>query len=203
MRVLVTSPEIDSLTRYLHVWANRLIEECSREHTFIQLDGKKATRKRVHGILEKKNIDVALLNGHGSDSCIMGHNEIIIDENNANLLSDKVVHALSCHTAKTLGPVAKSNGAKTYVGYKEKFVALLQSDKTNHPEDDDTAALFLNPAFAVQKALLSGKSGEDSVEIGRKAYNRSILEALNSDVQSDNDQFIDWLLWDRDNLVSC
>lgn len=31
----------------------------------------------------------------------------------------------------------------------------------------------------------------------------SIRDAINSDVQSDADQFINWLLWDRDNLTLC
>lgn len=203
MRVLVTSPEVDGLTRYLRVWSKRLIKRNNKKHDFLCLDGKKATRKRTMGMISKKRVDAVLFNGHGSDCEVAGYDEVIFDTDSAEMLNGKVVHALSCHTAKTLGPKAIQCGAKEYVGYDEKFVALLQNDKIGHPEEDDTAALFLDPAFVAQEALLDGKSGQEAVTLAKKAYNRSILKALNSDVQSDNDQFIGWLLWDREHLKSC
>lgn len=204
MRVLVTSPEVDSLTRYLRFWTKKLLEKYYKRHIFVCLDGARATRERTRGTLMKKNIDVALFNGHGSDKHIRGHdNAIIIGENDADLLRGKIVHALSCQTARTLGLRAKSAGALEYVGYDAKFVALLQKGKITCPLEDDTATLFLEPAFTAPKALLDGKAGAEAVRLAKQAYNRSILKALNSDIQSDNDQFIGFLVWDRDHLVAC
>ena len=53
------------------------------------------------------------------------------------------------------------------------------------------------------KALLDGKSAAEAVELAKKEYDKSIERALGSDIQSDDDQFINWLYWDRDNLRLC
>ena len=71
------------------------------------------------------------------------------------------------------------------------------------PLRDNTAALFLDAAFAAPKVLLRGGTVKDAIEASRKEYDRSIRKAINSDIQSDNDQFVNWLYWDRDNLVAC
>lgn len=203
MKVLTINPEKDCLTRYLLVWTNMMVDEMEGRHEFVRLINEGVNRERVLGTLQKANIDAVLFNGHGSDTQIEGQDEIIFDTNDVDALDGKVVHALSCDTAKTLGVLAKEAGAKEYVGYDEKFVLAYRDDKVGHPESDDTASLFLDPAFSVPRALLEGKTGKEAVEYAKKAYNRSIKEALNSDMQSDNDQFIGWLFWDRDHLVAC
>ena len=203
MRVLTINPEIDCLTRYLLVWTEKVIKTFENRCEFISLKRQNATRERMIGTLIKKNIDVVLFNGHGSNTQIQGQNEIIFSTDDVSILNGKIVHALSCNTAKTLGPIAKDSGAKEYVGYDEQFVLFYQNSKVGHPDSDNTAKLFLDPAFIAPRALLEGKTGNEAVELARKAYNRSIKEALNSDIQSDNDQFIGWLFWDRDHLTSC
>ncbi len=203
MRVLVTNPEVDSLTRYLLVWTERLLSSHKNRHEFIRLKADQVVRKRVIGVLSKKNIDAILFNGHGSSKQVQGQNGAIFGVDDVAFLRGKIVHALSCNTAKTLGPLARQSGVKEYVGYDESYVVLLQRDKIDHPELDGTAALFLDPAFIAPAALLNGKSGGEAVTLAKRAYNRSILKALDSDIQSDDDQFIGWLLWDRDHLVAC
>lgn len=203
MQVLVTSPEVDPLTRYLRVWTKRLIARYERTHRFFHLDAGKATREHIVGLLSKKGVALVLLNGHGSDTCIAGDEGILLDCGDTELFKGKTVHALSCQTAKTLGVAAMQAGAKGYVGYDAEFIAVLQQGGLPQPFKDDTATLFLAPAFVAPKALLDGKRPESAVSAARAAYNRSIVEALNSDVQSDNDQFIGWLVWDRDHLKSC
>lgn len=71
------------------------------------------------------------------------------------------------------------------------------------PLRDSTAALFLNAAFTAPKNLLNGKTPKQALAITKNEYNNSIRKALASDIQSDNDQFINWLYWDRDNLTLC
>ena len=75
-------------------------------------------------------------------------------------------------------------------------------DKISNPLEDTTAALFLDPAFTAQKALIGGKAPSEAVALAKKEFNRSIVKALTSPIQSDNDQFVGLLLWDRDHLVS-
>ncbi|MBR3323518.1 hypothetical protein IKG16_01365 [Candidatus Saccharibacteria bacterium] len=202
--ILITNPEVDALTRYLSVWSEKLKKECKNIQGIFHLKGKRVNRRQIESILVKKSVKVILLNGHGSDKSIYGDNyEALIDKDNVELLFNKVAHALSCNTAKTLGPLAMKKGAKGYVGYDEKFVAFLQEDKISNPLKDDTAALFLNPAFIAPKALINGKTPEEAVRLAKNEYNRSIRKALTSDIQSDNDQFVSWLMWDRNHLKSC
>lgn len=205
MQVLITSPETDKLTRYLRVWSNKLIKKYQDRHSFLHLDKKRAVAKQVLNILKKKSVDVVLFNGHGSDIYILGNDgKVLFDGTSCNLLNGKVVHALSCNTAKTLGTSAIQQGAKGYVGYNEKFIVMFDREKPlSNPLKDRTASLFLDAAFTAPEALLNGKSPKEAVALTKEAYNRSITKALMSGIQSDDDQFVGLLLWDRDNIVAC
>lgn len=205
MRVLLTNPEVDALTTYLAAWTKYTLKNCKQNtNKYFQLKRENVTRKKFESFITKRSIDLVLLNGHGEADKVYGNNDIILDINNSKLLKGKVVHALSCESAKVLGMDAMQNGAKAYVGYKEDFIAFLDNTKRiSKPLEDKTASLFLKPAFTAPSALLKGYSAEEAVKMAKKSYNKSINEAINSDIQSDNDQFVVWLLWDRDNLVSC
>lgn len=204
MRILISNPETDAFTRYLLHWSKRLIEEVGERNEIFHADGEKANRTKIEGMLNKRNIDLVLLNGHGDDRSVLGNNnEVVVDLENVELLNGKTVHAMSCSSAKELGKVAVEKGARAYVGYNAPFLAPRMDDKISNPLNDSTAALFLDPAFITQKALINGKKPTEAVRLGKKEYNRSIVKALMSPVQSDNDQFIGLLLWDRDHLVNC
>ncbi len=205
MRVLMTNPEVDPLTHYLSAWTDNMLKKSrSKENQYCRLKNKKVTRKNFESFLNKGAIDLVLICGHGASNAIEGDSEIILDMKNTNLLAHKTVHALSCQSAKQLGPDAIQKGAKAYIGYDENFIAFLDNTKRlSRPLKDDIASLFLNPAFTAPRELLKGSTPEKAVSIAKKAYNESIRKAINSDIQSDADQFIGWLFWDRDHLVSC
>ena len=202
MQVLMTNPEVDAFTRYLLCWSKELKREFETRAQFYHLDGKKVNRKKFEGLLKNKNVGVVLVNGHGSDNCVYGNDDIILDDKNVNLIKGKVVHAMSCSSAKTLGKKAIEVGVKAYVGYDEPFLAPRMNDKISNPLLDETASLFLDPAFITQKALINNKKPKEAVSLARKEYNRSIVKALMSPIQSDNDQFVGLLFWDRDHLVN-
>ncbi len=203
MRVLLTNPEVDLLTYYLSVWTKRMLDESRiKSNKYYWLRREKVTRKKLESILKKRSVDLVLLCGHGASDAVTGNEEMILDTKNDDLLNGKVTHALSCQSADKLGPDAVKKGAKAYIGYKNDFIAFLDDSKrASRPLEDETATLFLEPAFAVSKVLLRGGTPEEAVSVAKKAYNKSIKDALNSDIQSDADQFINWLLWDRDNLA--
>ena len=80
MRVLISSPEFDTITRYLHAWSKRFAAKAEKNHKVIHIEGEKVTKKHVCGILKKKSIDLVMINGHGADDCIAGqNNEILFD----------------------------------------------------------------------------------------------------------------------------
>lgn len=205
MRVLLTNPEVDRLTYYLSVWTKNTLKDLkTNSNEYFSLKREKVTRKNFEKFLNKRSIDLVLLCGHGSPNAINGNEDVILDTKNDNLLKGKTVHALSCQSANELGPDAVKKGANSYIGYKEDFIAFLDDSKrASRPLEDEIASLFLEPAFTAPKILLKGGTPDEAVSAAKNAYNKSIRDALNSDVQSDADQFINWLFWDRDNLVLC
>lgn len=205
MRVLLTNPEVDLLTYYLSAWTENMLKELKiNSNEYFSLKREKVTRKNFEKFLNKRAIDLVLLCGHGSSSTVAGNEEIILDTENDSLLKGKTIHALSCQSANELGPDAVKKGANSYIGYKEDFIAFLDDSKrTSKPLEDEIAGLFLDPAFTTPKTLLKGGAPNEAISAAKNAYNKSIRDALNSDIQSDADQFINWLFWDRDNLVSC
>lgn len=203
MQALLTSPDYDKVTLYLKAWSKKLVRSFKSNVVFHILDKKNVNRKNFESFLEKKSFDVVLLNGHGANDRLAGEDgEIILDSDNISLLKGKSVHALSCQTAKKLGPAAMEAGAKAYIGYDEDFVFVNDDSKLTRPEEDETAALFLDPAFTAPKALLNQKTANEAYCLAIKEYDRSIMKAFNSDVQSDNDQFIRYLIADRNHLVA-
>lgn len=195
MKVLVSSPESDNITRYLHAWTKELIKNYENKHDFVHLEGEEANQEHFCGLLRKGYADIVLINGHGSDSLITGHNqEVLISPENVSLLKGKIVHALSCKTAKKLGGLAMMAGAKGYVGYDENFVLIMREGGLSNPLEDDLAQLFLKPAFTAPKSLMNNKTPLESVELAKNAYKRSIISALNSDIQSDQEKCVPWLL---------
>lgn len=202
MRVLITNPEVDAFTRYLCRWTGKMLGEFRNDINVNILDKDKAKRKRFEGTLSKTPVDVVLLNGHGDYSYVLGDNEIIVDMSNVDILKNKVVHAMSCSSARDLGRMAIRVGARAYVGYDEPFLASRMQDKISDPLNDDAAALFLDPAFIAQKALLNGKEPKEAVRLAGREYDRSIVKALRSPVQSNNNQLVGLLLWDKEHLVA-
>ncbi|MBR3204490.1 hypothetical protein IKF81_02290 [Candidatus Saccharibacteria bacterium] len=202
MNILITNPEVDPLTRYLLVWSESLINKLEKSNTVYHLKQERVSRKEFEGFIKKKDIDLVLLNGHGAEDRVEGNNETILDNKNVSLLKGKAIHSLTCSSAKKLGKKAVEKGAKSFVGYKEPFVTPNMDDKVRKPQEDTTAKLFLDPAFIVQEKLAIGKTPTEAVEAGRAAYARSIIKAMTSPIQSDDDQFIPCLLWNMRNLVA-
>lgn len=204
MRILVTSPESDNITRYLRVWTKQMLQKAHHQHRIFHLDKKKVTNKHFCGLLKKKSIDVVCINGHGADDRVVGYKqETLLNVENADLLSGTTAHVLACNTAKTLGPAAMAAGAKGYIGYDERFIMLSRPTKISQPLQDDVARLFLDPAFTAPKALLDGKTCQEAVVLTQNAYRRSIKTALNSDIQSDKDRCVGFLLWNLKHLKFC
>src|SRR3989344_6834842 len=98
--ILVTRPNHDKQTEYLHVVCGELIKEVKAigEYTVIDLDGSKANRKQFDIALRKANPRLIILNGHGTPDSVYGHGdeEVILDIDNVKLLSSKIIFANTC-----------------------------------------------------------------------------------------------------------
>lgn len=65
--LLITRPEHEPAMRYLSHWSKKIIKEAKEKGVnVIDLCRNKANRKRVIGILEKRNPKLVVFNGHGS-----------------------------------------------------------------------------------------------------------------------------------------
>lgn len=203
--VLVTCPDYDRMTRYLSAWANLFIGEAQkRGHVVYVLKETDANQEKFHGMVKKNAPSIIFLNGHGAEDRVAGQDhKVIIDTRSASILKNAMVYAVSCKSARTLGAQAVKVGAKAYIGYTEDFILVSQPRKTAHPQDDTTAALFLNPSNQIVISLVKGHSAKEAVAKGRTEFAKSITSALNSDVQSDDDKYIPYLMWNRQFLAAC
>ncbi len=179
-------------------------EAAAKGHIINTLKDEKVNRANFEGMITKMRPEVIFINGHGDADRIGGHdNEVILDTNTCGILAGARIYALSCKTALMLGPKAITCGAGGYIGYKQDFMLVSQPQNTHQPLEDETAALFLEPSNQIVSALAKGHDTRTVVAKGRAAYGRSIQKALNSDIQSDNDKYIPYLLWDRMFLSDC
>ncbi len=203
--ILVTRPNHDRMTRYLSAWAGKFMDEAAAKgHTVHTLKDKKVTKTNFESMVAKVRPEVIFINGHGGEDRIGGHdNEVILDADSCSITVGAKVYALSCKTAVSLGPDAMASGAAAYIGYAQDFMLVSQPQNTHQPLEDETAALFLEPSNQIVGALAKGHDAKTAVAKGMAAYSRSIQKALNSDIQSDDDKYISFLLWDRMFLTNC
>src|SRR3989338_7911997 len=125
-RVLLTRPEHDDTTFYLSQWSREAIALAKEKGMdVLDLNRERANRKEVEGVLDKISPDVVIFNGHGGEDMVAGHkNEpLIIAGENEGLLRSKLVYAISCRSAKVLGPESIKAGAVAYTGYDDDFMA--------------------------------------------------------------------------------
>lgn len=107
--LLITRPEHDYATRYLSAWAERFFGVAKdKGYSVIDLYRRRANRKEVESILYKRNPNFVIINGHGSDNAVSGHeNELLlIAKDNSSLLEGKITYAISCRSARELGKEA-------------------------------------------------------------------------------------------------
>ncbi len=74
-RIIITRPEHDPATRYLSHWSNHVIKTANKKNIEVtDLRKEKAIKKELEGRLRKINPTLVILNGHGDDGCVCGHN---------------------------------------------------------------------------------------------------------------------------------
>ncbi|MFA5715066.1 MAG: hypothetical protein WC998_04975 [Candidatus Paceibacterota bacterium] len=200
--VLLTRPNHDNTTRYLFYWAQRIaIEAEAKGLQLLDLKEGRANRKEFESIIKSKEPSLILLYGHGGSDKVAGHNDEVLIEvgDNDNILKSKIIHALSCKSAKMLGPASVSSGALAYIGYDEDFVFCCIPEKTSKPLEDKLASLFLNPPELLIKNLLKGNSTGVSVSRAKNLFMDNIQKLLTAE-NSEYDYAVPYLLWNMNHL---
>lgn len=203
-RIIITRPEHDPATRYLSCWSNYVIEAANKKNIEItDLHKEKAVRKELEGRLRKINPTLVILNGHGSDDCVLGHNneELIGAKRNSDLLKDRVTYAVSCNSAKKLGKTC-ADKKTAFIGYDESFVFNIERKFLSQPLKDQRAAQFLQPSNQVSISLIKGHTAKESTGNSKRLFRETIQELLpsiNSDPYSREDAAD--LFWDMNHQI--
>jgi hypothetical protein len=201
---LVSAPNSDSTTRYISAWAEETVEKLkSKSIDFIVLKDSRATRSVLESMLKKHSPDLVYLNGHGGPDVVCGQDDQVLIQaaENEGTLKGTITYALSCSSAKVLGPEAVKSGARAYIGYDEDFVFFHSRDKLGRPKEDRTAALFLNPANHVVVSLTKGHTVEKTCDATRRKFLENIQKLVSSETSVEQREYIRFLIWDMRSLV--
>lgn len=203
-KALVTTPNSDSTTRYISVWAEETINKLKAKNLqFIALKNNKATRSVLESMVKKHSPSLVFLNGHGSPDFVCGqNNEVLLQAGqNDHLLRGFVAYALSCSSAKQLGPAAVANGALAYIGYVEDFIFFISPEKIRKPLEDKTAEMFLAPANHVVVSLAKGHTAGEATNAAKGYFLKNIQKMLSSEASVDEREYIRYLIWDMRALI--
>ena len=200
---LVTRPEHDDTTYYLSKWSKESIN-MAEEHNIkiLDLQGKKANKKEVESRLRKFSPQLVVFNGHGDENTVSGHKNqpVIIAGDNESVLKEKMVFAISCRSAKNLGPMSVKKGAVCYAGYMDDFIFFYDPEHITRPLADKTARLFLEPQQKFIESLLKGNTIDESLTRTKKAMMDNMTQLLASD--SGDAYLAKYLWWNVKNLVA-
>lgn len=192
---LITLPNHDQTTHYLSAWGKQIIKMANNSDLkVLDLQGEKANREEFETKVKALSPKLIMFNGHGDNSMIMGHkNEILVKAGeNEELLRSKIIYALSCRSAKILGPESVKKGALNYTGYEDDFIFMYEPNFFSRPNLDKTAELFLAPSNIFMESLIKGNNIEDSFERSKRA----IIKNFNKSVSTlESDPTIARFLW--------
>ena len=180
--LLITRPNYEITTRYLFAWSGQIVDLAKTKGIdVIELKKNKANRKEFESRLAKLKPQLVIINGHGSDTCVTGHDgEVLIEAGqNEDILYSKIVYSLSCNSASCLGIESVKAGALCYIGYKTKFT-FFHRNKITHPLEDNIAKLFLDPSNQVAVSLLKGNKTQEANRKSKELSIRNIQKLLNS-----------------------
>ena len=106
MKLLITRPEHDLETQYLSVWSKDIISLAEKQNISIKdLRGNLANMINFEKFVKKQNPSLILLNGHGNEFKVCGHeNKDLLDETNISLTKNKllVVPSVNCPQVLTI-----------------------------------------------------------------------------------------------------
>lgn len=105
-------------------------------------DGMYATSYSFFDTLQKYNPEVIIADGHGDPSTLTGQGleEVLKACTNNQVLSGKIVCAVSCLTGQTLGPDSRNKNAEAYIGFVNEFSWVV--DSSLNPSSDPVAYSF-------------------------------------------------------------
>lgn len=204
MSIIITRPEHDLTTRYLSHWSEQIIK-LARKKGFkvVDLKKEKANRKEVIGRIKKLDPSLVILNGHGNDHSIAGHdNKIIFNAGeNEDVLNSRITYAISCSSANVLGAESVKMGNSTYIGYKDEFIFTASQKCRTRPLEDNRAKPFMESSNQVATTLLKGHNCKDASDRSKDKFKENYKKLLSSESDPDSIQDAQLLWWDMTHQV--
>lgn len=196
--MLMTRPDHETVTKYLCVWSEEVKEFAKHKGIAVyDLKGKKANRKEFESYLSRNRPALLFLNGHGNAEVITGYdNSTLLDQD--SFVSEAIVYGRSCDAALLLGPYLVQNGARTFIGYRRKFILGYTPEKIMKPLEDPIARLFLEPSNLVVTTLLKGNTTSEAHRRSRDEMYKNFLKMLASTATYEERHAAPWL-WSNFN----
>ncbi len=204
--LLVTRPNHDYATRYLSVWAGKFFNTAKEKGlSVVDLYRERANREEVESVLQKRDPGLIVINGHGDDNLVTGHeNKVLISTKiNSYLLRGKITYAISCRSARVLGKEVGQYDNTTYIGYNDDFVFIYLEEYRTQPAEDKLAKLFLDPSNLIITTLLKGHPTKEAVLRARQDFLKKIQRLITSKVAAEESSVLRYLVWDMRNLTLC
>jgi len=202
--ILITQPNYDYTTRYISSWGEVVVSYAkSKNNDVISLKKKRANKKTFISVVNKIHPSFIFLNGHGNENVVAGQDDQPLVEiiDSSNILKGAIVYALSCQSAKKLGPYCVKNGTKTYIGYTEDFIFVYDRTKRTKPLEDKVAALFLDSSNKIPLSLLKNKTTSEAHLDSQKAFKKTIESLLTSESVVQQSSTLRFLIWDMNHQV--
>ena len=156
-----------------------LIDELFSEIDFISRFGPMAARDEIEDLLIANPMPYITGMGHGAPTIFSGDGGDAIwkvDKYNPNEVKNKIIHLMSCLTAKVLGKDMVLNGCKAFFGYSDVFKFTRKKPPPDSPLDDEYISIFVDIACEVDRCLLKGFNAEQTHNIVLNRYNLAVEE---------------------------
>jgi|ERR1039458_2024394 hypothetical protein len=190
--IIATNPGDDPVTKHLSYWVQEIKSYVATidDVEIHLLEDEDVTRDNFVAIIEEKNPILVLVNGHGTYETMLGYDRAVLVASNHNLdmLSDRIIHSLSCSSGKDLGPKLIEVGSKAFIGYIESFQLYRLKDDPIIEGEDEISSLFLKPAFDAIKALCDGDTTSMAHQKSQRSFRENFLKVITTPSISDGDK---------------
>jgi hypothetical protein len=209
MSIVFLRPSYEELTQVVSSYLKLAVDNARRlGFNVYDLYGDEATWENFSESLLQFNPYVVSLGTHGQSNIIYGQNGIPVLTGcvNDEVLSGRVVFALACQTATSLGPSSVSKGCAVYFGWIADYVILM--DDSYPPLQDPYAASFLRPILVGLDVLFRDVLAQMEVQNLAKHVYESVISAFNDEIAywrvvptPTASQMLTYLIHDRDTFV--
>lgn len=171
----------DNFIEYASILASRLLE--SRDA--VEIKGYDARPENVKEVIEREQPDMVWGVGHGQSNEYTTQSLATFlrtgkEPLNLDVTDDRIVHLLSCLTAKELGPDLINSGTDVYIGYNKEFYLGIKARDEPYPiegsEPTEKQDFVTNTLcdLEAQRVLLDGGTVVEAYHASQQRFDEEI-----------------------------